>query len=511
MSLRPSLYVLGILLLLLSGSMGVVLLWNIYEVLVYGDLVHYQSFQATFCALVVGLVISMNLIFLGDKNLEALGLRESFFIVTFAWFLGGAVGALPFFFWAHFSGNIEHEFSHYVNCYFEIMSGLTTSGVSVLSAPASLPQSILFWRALVQWLGGLGIVVLFVAVIPMIAAASKKILSAETSGIGGHQDTPSLQETAQILWIIYAVLTILQILVMKVSDFNLPWFTCLTFALSTTPTSGLSILNDSAGSLSVLTQWVIIFFMFISGINYALFYHLLRGKWRIFWNNSEFRVYLGTVFLASLVVGLNLKGASYFSLTGEPIEDPSFARILLDSFFQVISVQTTTGFSNVDSNSWPDMARYILFLLMFVGGCAGSTAGGVKIVRIIAFFKMLFAELERSFRPNVVRPCSIDGGTLSHAQKHSILLHIMVCFFLVGFGSLLLFFLEGGRLDFITAISSLITCFSNVGFGFSKVGATSNFGFYSDGSKLLLLFMMVVGRLEVFTVLALFSRRFWKF
>lgn len=511
MSIRPSLRILGVLVLLLSSAMGVVLLWNLYEFLIFQDPEHKMSLYATLLSVVIGLFLSLGLVLAGKKNFEALGRRESFFIVSFAWLLGGGVGALPFYFWAHFSGNTSHEFASYINCYFETVSGLTTTGASILGNIPEVPRGLLFWRALVQWIGGLGIVVLFVAVMPLLAMANKKILRAETSDIGGAQDTPNLRDMAQTLWLIYVAFTSAQILLMKLTDPSLSWFTCVTFAFSTTATAGFSIFNESAGTLASSTQLVLILFMFLSGINYALFYGLLKGKWRAFFKNTELRAYVMTLFIAFFIIALALKGKSYLSMKGEIVNDPSYFRVALDSLFQTVSLYTTTGFSNANSNLWPDLAKYILILLMFVGGCSGSTGGGIKVIRFLALFKMLAVELERAFRPNVIRPCTVGGHSLNSHQKHSILVHLHMVFALIAVGTLLLFFFEGGELDLVSAFTASLASINNIGPGFSLVGVTENYNFFSSNSKLLLSFLMVVGRLEVFTVLALFTKRFWQF
>ena len=511
MSLRPSLRVLGILVLLLSLAMGLVLLWNLYELYFIRNEKNIISFYANALAFFVGVSFSSFLIFIGKKNYESLGKRESFFIVSFSWILGAGVGALPFYFWAILSGQTQHEFYQYINCYFETVSGLTTTGASILSNIPEVPRALLLWRALVQWIGGLGIVVLFVAVMPLIAVANKKIFRAETSDIGRNQDTPSLKDMAQVLWLIYLFFTITQIFLMRLTDSDLSWFTCVTFAFSTTATAGFSIFNESAGTLKSSTQMVLILFMFLSGINYALFYGVLKGKWKNFLENTEFRVYLFTLFFVSCVMALALKDTSYGSMTGTVVSDPSYFRVALDSIFQAVSLHTTTGFSTANSNNWPEFAKYLLILMMFVGGCSGSTGGGIKVVRFIALFKLLVIELERAFRPNVVRPCTVGEEPLSSHQKHSILIHLHIVFALIAGGTFFLFFLEGGELDLVTAFTASLASINNIGPGFSLVGVTENYGFFSASSKALLSFLMVVGRLEVFTVLALFSRRFWQF
>ena len=511
MSLRPAIRVLGILLLLLSVSMCVVLFWNAYEVYMVGSKAHYEVLYATCSSILIGLSLSCFMILWGSNQYDLLGKRESFFIVSCAWLLGGAIGALPFYFWALMSDSLDHEFASYVNCFFETVSGLSTTGASILSNIPELPRGLLFWRAFIQWLGGLGIVVLFVAVMPFLSLANKKIFRAETSDIGKAQDTPSLRDMAQTLWLIYMSFTVCQIFLMKWSDPTLSWFTCLTFGFSTTATAGFSIFNESSGGLAPLTQGIIIFFMFLSGVNYGIFYELIRGHVKPLLRNIELRAYVLTVFVASLLIAGSLYGTSYHSMMGGEVDAPSYLRRFFDSLFQVVSVHTTTGFSNANSNDWPEFAKYILILLMFIGGCSGSTGGGIKVVRFLALFKMLGSELERSFRSNVIRPCSVGGSPLSQLQKYSILTHILIVFALIAFGTFSLFFFEGGKLDLVTAFTACLASINNIGPGFSLVGVTQNYGFFSDFSKIFLAFLMVVGRLEVFTVLALFSKRFWKF
>ena len=510
MSVRASCRILGILLLILSLSMGLALGWSLYEIFIeYKP--HSGVFSALGAGILIGILLSLTLIFAGTKNDIALGKRESFFIVSGVWILGAGIGAVPFYLWARFSGNDGHPFSQFINCYFEAMSGLTTTGASLLDQIPELPRGLLFWRAFIQWLGGLGIVVLFVAVMPLMAVDNKKIFQAETSSIGKSQDTPSLHDMAQILWGIYGSLTLLQVLLMKVADPSLSWFTCITFGFSTAATAGFSIFSESAGSLSAPVQWVVILFMFLAGINYTLFYQILKGRFRPVLQNIELRSYIGVLLVSSLVVGAAIAGTKYPSMSGKIMDKADFFRSLLDATFQVVSIHTSTGFSNVDFNEWPDTARFVLILLMFVGGCSGSTGGGIKVIRFVALFKMLAAEVERSFRPNIIRPCLVQGLPLSGHQQHSILLHVLFVCGLIAASTLLLFLFENGKPDLLTAFTASLASVNNIGPGFSLVGASANYVWLSPPSKLLLAFLMVVGRLEIFTVLSLLSRRFWSF
>ena len=510
MHLRLSFRVLAILICMLSVSMAFPLIWILIEKFTNGGPDKYVI-QALGLAIILGLLLALVLYFLGSRNLKSLGRREAFFIVSFAWFIGAGIGALPFYLWAILSGNLSHDFGSYINCYFEAMSGLTTTGASILSNIPAVPKGLLLWRAFIQWLGGLGIVVLFVAVMPILASANKKIFQAETSNIGKNQDTPSLQDMAQVLWLIYGTLTLLQIVFMKLVDPSLDWFTCITFGFSTSATAGFSIFNESSGSINIAAQWIVVLFMFLAGVNYSLFYHLIKGKPSVFFKNVEFKYYILVVVFATIIIAYSISGTSYHSMAGDIVQNNSSIATVLDSAFQVVSLHTTTGFSNANSNDWPDLAKFVLILLMFVGGCSGSTGGGIKVIRFVALFRMLAAELERAFRPGVVRPCVVGGSALSSNQKHTILSHILFVVGLAVVCSILLFLMEGSKLDLITAFTASIASINNIGPGFSLVGVTENYSWFSPTSKLLLSFLMAVGRLEVFTVLALLSRRFWRF
>jgi len=490
--------------------MALPLVWSVYDLLISHDKAHQPVLQAFAATILTGLGLSALLYTISLKSQGQPGRREAMFIVSSAWFLGAALGAMPYYSWAFLSGSGTHEFASYVNCYFESISGLTTTGASILSDIESVPRGLLLWRALSQWIGGLGIVVLFVAVMPLLASTNKRIFQAESSGIGKNQDTPSLQEMARVLWLIYTGLTILQTVLLRMADPDLGWFSALSFAFSTAATAGFSIFNQSAGGISMLSQWICIIFMFIAGVNYSLYFRLVRGKPGDLFRDIEFRVYFLTLAGATIILYLYIQGYPYHDMAGQPASSTTF-RAVTDAAFQSVSIQTTTGFSTADSDQWPVITHLVLVVLMLIGGCAGSTGGGIKVIRFVALFKMIYAEIERVYRPNVVRPCLVGSGTLTQSQRHSVLIHVFMVFALIAAGGFLLLAIEGPEvMDLSTALTAATASVNNIGPGFSLVGATQNYSFLSTPSKILLAFLMGVGRLEVFTVMALFTPRFWR-
>ena len=458
-----------------------------------------------------GLLVSMALLYLNRDAETNIGSSEAILLVFLSWSVGAVIASLPFFFWAQYfyrATSIASPFINFFNCLFEGVSGLTTTGASILSDIPAVPDALLFWRAFIQWYGGLGIVVLFVAILPMIAGGNKRLFSAEATGISKDGNTPKIQETAQTLWLIYVCFTVVQIVLMLIVEPEMGLFAASTLSFSTAATAGFSIFNESAGGLSPAVQWIIISFMLISGVNFGLYYQVLQGRWRSLFNDTEFKTYVGIVFFAILIIAWNIEDIGYNDMSAQlAIKDPE--TIARDAAFQVASIQTTTGFSNANFDSWPALSHFVLLALMFIGGCGGSTGGGIKVSRIVVAFKLFFSQLEKVYRPAVIRPVKIGGSVLTDAMKQAIILHILAVIFLSFLGGVLLIIFEP-EIDHYTAFTASVATINNIGPGFSMVGATENYSWMSDQSKSLLILWMLIGRLEVFTVLVLFTRRFWK-
>lgn len=439
-----------------------------------------------------------------------LGRREALLLVGLTWILGGALAALPYRLWAAMDPVIgpEQPFHRFVDCWFEAISGLTTTGATVLSAIGELPPSMLLWRSITHWLGGLGIVVLFVAVLPSLGTGGKRLFRVEAPGPRHEGVRPHIRETSRILWMIYLVLTGACFLGYLV--FGMTWFDALCHAFSTVSTGGLSTRDASIGHYdSIGIDAVAIVFMLAAGVNFHLYYHVSQGRWRPLWTDVELRVYLISKLLVLGVILVPLIGSTMTLTTGETVPG-SFGTALRHASFTVVALHTGTGFGTVDYNLWPAFVKMLLVGTMFVGGCAGSTAGGIKVIRLWIAIKIMAAELEKAFRPDVVRPIRIGGTTVDPELKLSVMAFLIGFLIMLLGGAAAVHVAEGGRADTLTSLSAALSCIANVGPGVHAVGPTANYGWMTPASKLVLAMLMVLGRLEFFAIVVLVTPRFWR-
>jgi trk system potassium uptake protein TrkH len=496
---------LGFLLIVLSLSMGLTAGLAAYD----GD----GTLPAFGWSMLSGITVGLTLIAFGRWGSHQLGRREALLLVSLSWFVGALLAALPYWVWAHLDGGpAGAAFVSFANCYFEAMSGLTTTGATILPDISVIPRSLILWRAFTHWLGGLGIVVLFVAVLPLLGVGGKRLFRIETTGPTSQGATPRIAETARALWIIYVGLTIAQVAMMMLVDDEMTWFSAVTHTFATLATGGFSTMNSSAGGLPPATQWVIVLFMFLAGVNFAIYQQVMRGRFERLWRDTELRAYVMILLAASAVVALAIHGTTYHDTAGEAASRYG-DRVVRDAVFQVVSVQTTTGFCTADFNEWHLAARSVLVLLMFVGGCGGSTGGGIKVIRIVVVAKVLWAQLEHAFRPQVVRPVRVGSSTVNEAARLGILGYVLgvVAIFLIG--TAMFICTEAGNpqsMDGVTACTAVIASLNNIGPGLEQVGAVSNYNWVSAPGKLLLSILMAIGRLEVFAVLVIFMPRFWR-
>jgi trk system potassium uptake protein TrkH len=442
---------------------------------------------------------------------RSLGRREALLLVSLSWFVGAFVSSLPYLIWAHIDSHAppDHEFRSPVNCYFEAMSGLTTTGATVLSKVATLPASLLLWRAFTHWLGGLGIVLLFVAVLPSIGVGGKKLYRVEAPGPTPEGVHPHIRETARILWLIYLTLTIAQIVALRV--FGMDWFDSICHTFGTLATGGFSPRNASVGEFhSQGIDYVIVFFMILAGGNFGLYHLLIVGKLKNVWRDPELRLYLILMSIGSIFVIVSILGQTIVMTDGTVVE-PSVSEAVRHGVFTTVAIKTTTGFCTADFNQWPFAAKGVLILLMFVGGCAGSTAGGIKVIRVWIAFKVMISELERIFRPNVIRPIKIGNTPIDQDLKLGTLAYIFgfILIFVIGAGAIMLIE-SNDRCTFTTAATASIATLCTIGPGLDGVGAVENYGWFKASSKVVMILLMAMGRLEVFAVIVLFSPRFWK-
>ncbi|MHC5109661.1 MAG: TrkH family potassium uptake protein [Planctomycetota bacterium] len=499
---------LGLLTIVLSGLILAVAAFSAFE--------HYTGrvpangeVMALFASAAIALVLGMAMMFGGRLSERSLGQRDAILLVALSWIVGAAVSAVPYFLWASFRADADstpHAFDNFVDCYFESMSGLTTTGATIVSELASLPRGILLWRALTHWLGGLGIVVLFVAVLPMLGVGGRRIFKIEAPGPTPDGVTPRIQDTARILWLIYMGLTALELVLLRLCGMS--WFDSLCHTLATLATGGFSTVDESmAGFASRLIHYVIILFMFLAGVNFGLYHQLIRRKWREVFTDPELRLYITIIAVATCIV----TGSILLNPPGDRESYGPVTTAFTDALFQVVSIQTTTGFCSADFDQWGFAARATLLTLMFIGGSAGSTGGGIKVVRIMIAIKVIMAELEHVYRRNVVRTVKVGKATIDPELKVSTMVYLVTILLLFVGGTFTLHSLEASNgADFKSSATAVIATLNNIGPGLAKVGATQNYAWFTAGGKGLMCVLMLLGRLEVFAILVLFSPRFWR-
>ena len=466
----------------------------------------------------IGLVIGFAVYWFSRSDDDFLGRREALLLVALSWLWGAAVAALPFWLWAMFATiTPDHPFHSWIPCYFESMSGLTTTGATVLNtAPndiESLPHGLLLWRSLTHWLGGLGIVVLFVAVLPTLGVGAKKLFQVEATGPTQSGVRPRIKETARVLWLIYLGMTVLEIVLLRI--FGMTWFDSVCHTFATLATGGFSTQNASAGAYHGFgINLVLIMFMFFAGVNFGLYYKMFRGHVRQALADTEFRMYVGFIVFSSVIITIFLANSSIETSDGRTLT--GVAAALHHSVFQVVSIQTTTGYATADFDKWHFVPKTILLALMFIGGSAGSTGGGIKVIRILITFKVMIAEIERIFRPNVVRTVKVGRMTIDPELRLATVVYVFGIFVLCAIGAFLIYTIESFygstdiSIDFTTASTASIATLNNIGPGLAKVGAIQNYGWFSHPSMAVMCVLMALGRLEVYAIMVLFVPRFWR-
>jgi trk system potassium uptake protein TrkH len=414
-----------------------------------------------------------------------IGKREAYMAVTLSWSVICFLGSLPYLF--------SHAIPSFNNALFESVSGFTTTGSSILTDIESLPKSILFWRSLTHWIGGIGIIVLFIIIMPTLKIGGYNLFTLESSL--QEKIKPKIRSVGNRLLFIYLSLTLAEVLLLMLGKMNL--FESVCHAFSTVATGGFSPKNTSIADYSPYIQYVIMVFMALSGTNFIIHYYLLKRKFDNIKRNDEIKFYLGTI----IVLGFILTFSLFFNMN-KPFEE-SFR----ESFFQLISIVTCTGYATSDYLQWPVFAWAIIFFAMFLGGSTGSTAGGIKMARHLIILKNLKRILRQVLSPNAIIPIRLNGSTINKDTNAAILTFVSV-YFLVFLSGTILMMLLG--IDAKTASSSVATCMAGIGPGIGSVGPASNFAHLPEAGKTLLTFLMIVGRLEIYTVLILFTPDFWK-
>jgi len=429
----------------------------------------------------------LHLIFRSGKA-EVISQREGMAIVAIGWTAVGLFGALPFY--------LSSGFETFVDAAFESVSGFTTTGASILTNIQAVSKGLLFWRSFIQWLGGMGIIVLSVAILPFLGVGGMQLYKAEVPSPVPDKLRPRIRDTAMILWKVYALISLVQNVLLLLGGMSLYDALCHTF--TTMPTGGFSTQNASIAHYdSIYFDCVFIFFMLMAGINFSLHYQFLKGKPLVFWRDSECRFFLGTVLLLIIVVTMNLYGSVYATL----------GNALRFGAFQVVSIITTTGFATADYELWPAMSQMILLLCMFIGASAGSTGGGMKCLRIMLCFKYCYRELFSLIHPRAVSPIKIGGKTVPDDVMRSVVGFLALY---MGLFALSTVALAGLGVDFRTSFAAIAASIGNIGPGFGMVGPVDNYAQIPDLGKWLLIWCMLLGRLEIFTVIILVVPEFWR-
>lgn len=412
--------------------------------------------------------------------------KEGFVSVSLSWIVLSVMGSLPFL----FSGSITNP----VDALFETVSGFTTTGASILSEVESLPRCILFWRSFTHWIGGMGVLVFILSLLPLTGGYHMNLMKAESPGPSVEKLVPKIQSTAKILYSIYMAMTILEILLLLAG--NMPLFDALTTTFGTAGTGGFGIKNDSMASYSPYLQNVVTVFMILFGINFNFYFLLLMRKPKKAMKNEEVRCYLAIIAITISIITFNIRDLY-----------PSVMEAFQQAAFQVGSIITTTGYATTDFNSWPQVSRTILVMLMFVGACAGSTGGGIKVSRFVILLKTVNKELHLFLHPKGVRKISMDGKVVEHEIVRSINVFMTAYVLVFAFSILLVGF---DNHDLITNFTAVAATLNNIGPGLELVGPSQNFGLFSDPAKCVLIFDMLAGRLELFPLLLLFVKDTWK-
>lgn len=417
---------------------------------------------------------------------------EGFAIVALSWLTLSAFGALPFV--------ISGEVTFYVDAFFETVSGFTTTGASVISDCGKLSHGLIFWRAFTHWLGGMGVLIFIMAIIPNFSDRSIHIMRAEMPGPVVGKLVPRVKDTAKILYILYVVLTGVEIIFLLFGEMSL--FEALVHAFSTAGTGGFALSADSVAGYSPYIQWVLTAFMFIFGVNFNLYYLVIAKKLGTAIKSTELWLYTGIVVLFTGTICLDLiRHCASFA-------DTSVGYTVRMSAFHVVSFMTTTGFGATDVNAWPVLSQRLLLLLMFIGGCAGSTAGGLKVSRVIMLVKIAGRELKHLIHPRSVNSVKVEGKTVDEQTLSSVSTYFSIYIAVIAVGFMILTF-DPNVNDFMTNFTSIVSCFNNVGPIFGNAGAAGGMGNYSAFSKIVLAFAMLFGRLEIYPLLLALTPSTW--
>ena len=471
----------------LSMLIPTVISWSLSEPDLSGHL------QSMIICIVVGIPF-----WLITRRSRALNSKDGFAIVSFAWLIVAFAGSLPFY----LSGTIPN----FTDAWFEAMSGVTTTGATIIGNPTtlpnlpngieSMPHGILFWRSFLQWIGGMGIIVFTIAILPLLGVGGVQLFKAEVPGPVADKIRPRVKETAKILWMVYVGFTFLQFLLLGFA--GMPWFDSICHALTTMPTGGFSTQNASIAAYSnPLIHYIIIFFMFIAGVNFTLHFRAITGNFKSYFKDYEFKVYFFILFFATTFIFFNI------SYSESDLSHNTFQI----SLFQSLALMTGTGYANANYELWPFFSQLLLFFMMFFGAMGGSTSGGMKIARVILLIKYAASETRRMLHSRAIIPIRIGDRTISDDVIRNTL-----GFFLIylSFFMITALVLTALNFDFLSSLSAAASAIGNVGPAFGAFGPTDNYALLHPIGKWMMTFCMLLGRLEIFTIMVLFSRTFWR-
>ncbi len=471
----------GIVLVVIGLSM----LPSIFVSVIYDGPHIYMPFIYT---MIITLVLGLSLTKFFIHDSFRLKVRDGFLIVTLCWIISCFVGAVPFM--------VTGAIPSLADAFFESCSGFSTTGSSILTDIEALPMGLLFWRSFTHWIGGLGILVITIALMPSLGIGGQNIAISETPGPALDKITPKMSDTAKTLLIIYMMFTVLETILLMFGGMNL--FDALIHTFGTVGTGGFSNYNASIAHFdSTYIRIIITAFMFLCGVNFNLFYFSVKRGPKVFWDDSEFKLYL----FFYMAIGVFLFAVLMISRTYT-----SFGEAAVDSAFQTASILTTTGYASADYESWPMVCQMAILLLMFMGGCSSSTSGGIKIVRIYVILQLIRRGVSTRLHPNVVENIRLNGKNMPSDTVSAIANHMFLYIAMVFVGAFIIAF---ENIDLMTCFSSVITCLGNIGPGFGTIGPTENFGALSALSKYLLSLYMIAGRLELYTLFILLTPKFW--
>lgn len=471
-------HILGVLLIFLAVAMLLPIPFSFY----YGDGDIIPLLESATITLIVGVLLFLT------SEFRELRTRDGFAIVTFGWIAFALFGSLPFI----ISGYIPS----FTDAFFETMSGFTTTGATILTSIERLPHGLLFWRSFTHWIGGMGIIVLSLAILPFLGVGGMQLFKAEVPGPAADKLTPRMTETAKILWGVYVLISGIETVLLLFGGMNL--FDALCHTFGTMATGGFSTHTGSIGAFhSTYIDYVVIFFMLVAGTNFTLHYRFLRGEFTAHFKSTEFLVFLSIIGFAFLFIGLDTFRHHY----------ASFPRAVQDTLFQVVSIVTTTGYGTADYEKWAFSSQIMLFFLMFVGGCAGSTGGSIKVIRVFVVFKFIYSEIVRLIHPHAVVPVRV-GNTVIPRDVLTNILGLFIMFVIIFVAGVLIMSTLGLTMD--TALGAVAATLGNIGPGLGNVGPTDHYAHIPAIGKWVLSAFMLMGRLEVFTVIILFSPSFWK-